>query len=163
MIFLGIDPGVSGGVAVVDEDEQIVRIDKFKDLTGKDTADLIKNIILATPTGAECFAVLELVGVMPKQGISSAGKFMRHYGNLEAMLWAHCVKFEYVTPGKWQKEMGCLTHGNKNITKSKAQHMFPLQFVTHAIADAMILSAYARRIWRAREGSGNELQESKES
>jgi hypothetical protein len=42
--------------------------------------------------------------------------------------------------------MSCLTKGDKNVTKSRAQELFPEVKVTHAIADALLIAEYGRRI-----------------
>jgi hypothetical protein len=42
----------------------------------------------------------------------------------------------------WQKALGCLTKGDKNITKRKAQEMFPGIKVTHATADSLLIAHY---------------------
>lgn len=44
--------------------------------------------------------------------------------------------------------MGCLTNGDKNITKQRAQQLFPSAKVTHKIADALLLAEYCRRVHR---------------
>jgi hypothetical protein len=42
--------------------------------------------------------------------------------------------------------MGCLTKGDKNVSKRKAQELFPSTKVTHAIADSMLIAAYGRKM-----------------
>jgi crossover junction endodeoxyribonuclease RuvC len=90
-------------------------------------------------------AAIEQVHAMPKQGVASSFKFGQSYGFLRAMLIAFGIRFESVTPGKWQRELGCLSRGRKNVTKAKAQETFPGVKCTHAISDALLLAAYARR------------------
>jgi len=41
--------------------------------------------------------------------------------------------------------MGCLTKGDKNVSKRRAQELFPALKVTHAIADALLIAEFARR------------------
>lgn len=91
-------------------------------------------------------AMLEKVHAMPKQGVSSTFKFGVGYGGLRMALTAMAIPFDEVTPQRWQKEMGCLTGGDKNISKRKAEDLFPNIRITHAIADALLIAEYARRI-----------------
>jgi hypothetical protein len=56
------------------------------------------------------------------------------------------IPFEEVSPVKWQKVMGCLSKGDKNVTKAAAQRLFPDIKITHAIADALLIAEYGRRI-----------------
>ncbi len=93
-------------------------------------------------------ATLEKVGPMPKQGISSTAKFMRHYGLLEGLLIALKVPYTLTRPQEWQKAMACLTKGDKNVSKAKAQQLWPHLKITHAIADALLLAEHCRRTHR---------------
>ena len=78
-------------------------------------------------------------------GVKSAFTFGNGYGHLEMALTAAGIPFERVRPQVWQKEMGCLTKGDKNVSKRKAQELFPGTKVTHAIADSMLIAAYGER------------------
>ncbi len=49
------------------------------------------------------------------------------------------------------KTLDCMTGGDKNVTKRKAQELFPEIKVTHAIADALLIGEYARRDIEERE------------
>jgi len=42
--------------------------------------------------------------------------------------------------------MGCMTKGDKNVSKRKAQELFPSMKVTHASADALLIAEYGRRM-----------------
>jgi hypothetical protein len=57
-------------------------------------------------------------------------------------LTAAGIPFTRVRPQIWQKELNCLTGGQKNITKQRAQELFPSIKVTHAIADALLIAKY---------------------
>jgi len=65
-------------------------------------------------------------------------------GKWEAM--SDKVPFDTVTPQTWQKALRCLSRGDKNVTKSRAQGLFPNVFkITHANADALLLAHYTRQ------------------
>lgn len=81
---------------------------------------------------------------MPKQGVASSFKFGRSYGFLIGLLTGLRIPYEFVTPQKWQKAMGCLTHGDKNISKAAAQRRWPNEKWTHATADAGLIAEYGR-------------------
>jgi hypothetical protein len=57
-------------------------------------------------------------------------------------LTAACIPFARIRPQVWQKELGCLTKGDKNVSKRKAQELFPSMKVTHATADALLIAKY---------------------
>ena len=145
-IIIGIDPGQSGGIAIIDSGKMIA----FRmPLTERDTWDVLSYRREPHPR----IAYLEKVGPMPKQGVSSTWKFGQHYGMLRAFLIAADIPFETVSPAKWQRAMGCLTKGDKNVSKRKAQELFPnatictkTKKITHAVADAMLIAEYGRRL-----------------
>lgn len=61
---------------------------------------------------------------------------------------AHQVPFTEVTPQKWQRAMGCLSGGDKNVTKARAQQLWPTLKLTHANSDAYLLAEYARKFFK---------------
>lgn len=140
MKFIGMDPGASGAIAVLDREH--VHCVLMRE-TPKDVSDF-----LSEHGGLDCVAYIEKVHSMPGQGVASSFKFGWSAGFLEGLLVANEIRYELVRPQKWQKEMGCLTKGDKNVTKRKAQQLFPSVKITHANADALLLAEYCRRMCR---------------
>ena len=136
---LGIDPGQAGGIALL-EDGQLAKAWKMPD-TEHDVFDLILDA--AAPVRA--IAYIELAHSMPKQGVASSFKFGVGYGGLRMALIAAEVPFHTVQPHVWQAATGSLGHGDKNVTKRRAQEWFPGIQVTHALADALLIAAYGYR------------------
>jgi hypothetical protein len=148
MIHLGFDPGGSGGFAVVDQDGGFVHAQKFGDLTERDIWDAVKAFTLGNDIG---LVMCEAVHSMPKQGVASSFKFGASYGFLRGILVASAVRYEFVSPQKWQGKLGCRTGGDKNKSKAAAQQRHPGHKITHAIADALLIAEYARRMYREHE------------
>ena len=129
-------------------------VEKMPD-TLQDLWELLVSISLPTGKGwpEPCRAYIENVTPMPSfgngprrsMGATSAFAFGRGVGNLEMALTAAGIPFDRVTPQKWQKAMGCLTKGDKNVSKRRAQELFPGMKVTHATADALLICEYGRR------------------
>ncbi len=142
-VFIGIDPGQSGGIAIVCEMERSRTTLAYNmPDTESDTADILREYqqYAAITT---CF--IEAVHSMPKQGVASSFKFGRSYGFLRGLLIGLKIPFEEITPQTWQKEMNCRTGGDKNVSKAKAQQLWPELKITHALADALLLAECARR------------------
>lgn len=150
MNFIGIDPGMSGGVVILIGDWIEPAVYPFKNMTEMDMHMIIKAYAV-TPDKAH--AMLERVGAFPGQGVASTWKFGQHYGFLRGILTAQAIPFELVGPQKWQTAMGCLTKGDKNISKAAAQRLFPAVKMTHAIADALLIAEYCRRTVNARSAA----------
>ena len=151
MITIGIDVGKSGGIAWIDETGKAC-VEKMPD-TLKDLWELIeKDILHATGnlhfgnSTRNCKAYLEQISSSPQMGVVSAFTFGNGYGHLEMALTAAGIPFERVRPQVWQKAMGCLTKGDKNVSKRKAQELFPHLKITHATADACLIAEYGRRL-----------------
>ena len=138
-LYIGIDPGLSGGVAFVPE-SGTPWAHKMPE-TDRDLIDLIRDSI----NMFEARATLELVHSSPQMGVKSAFTFGEGFGRLQMVLTALGVPYERVRPAAWQKAMGCLTKGDKNVSKRRAQELFPAIKVPHAIADAILLAEFARR------------------
>lgn len=140
LFWLGCDPGASGGIGIISPSgPSAVKMPE----TEKDLFDLLSDLQFASE--GRIFAVCESVHSMPGQGVSSSFKFGMGFGALRMALVASSISHEYVTPQKWQKTLGCLTGGNKNVSKAACQRLFPAVKVTHAIADALLIAEYGRR------------------
>lgn len=137
--FVGIDPGKNGGIAVLDADGGVVEARQMPG-TERDLYDALAH------AGDRAHAVLELVRASPQMGVVSAFTFGRGYGAIRMALLALGVPFDEVTPPRWQATMQCRSKGDKNVTKRRAQELFPKVKMTHAIADALLLAAYCRRL-----------------
>jgi len=138
-VIVGIDPGESGGIAMLDlETKKILYVTKVKGLTELDIInilDLMYSTFIRT-------VYLEKVHAMPKQGVSSTFKFGKNYGFNRGVVLALRKPLIDVPPSTWQRHLGCLTGGDKNVTKSFAQQLYPDTKITHAIADAILIALY---------------------
>ena len=143
--FIGIDPGKSGGIAWVSNDRMHCAPMPHTD---REAFVLLEGVIDPDP-----FALLELVGAMPRQGLSSTFAFGQNYGLLRGLLTALECRWDTIRPQKWQAEFSLPTlnscAGSKAVKKrfhrQKAQQLFPTLKVTNATADALLICEYARR------------------
>jgi crossover junction endodeoxyribonuclease RuvC len=138
-LILGIDPGKSGGFALVTDTGAVVyAFDKHT------PTDIVQILKLVAPNIK--MAYLEQVSAMPKQGVCSVFTFGQNYGWWQGVLTALGIRIERVTPQKWQAYMKCRTGGDKNVSKARAQELFPEEKITHAVADALLIGEYGRRV-----------------
>lgn len=148
MIYLGIDPGASGGIAWWGPDGRL-----WAEPFGETERDVLDQFQRATAFSVcSTFAVIEAVHSFPGQGVASSFAFGRSYGFLRGLLVALGIPFESVSPARWQKAMGVPKTDKKDkkkATKARAQELFPHVRWTHRTADAGLLAEYCR-ITRAR-------------
>ena len=152
--IIGIDPGQSGGIAAVMGNGKV----KAWKMPATER-DLWEQIFCRLSWCHDPHIFLEKVGPQPtfgqdgkRQGISSTWKFAQHNGVLRGMIIASGIPSETASPQKWCAFFG-LKKGKdetqtawKNRHKAKAQELFPGISVTHAIADALLIMEYGRRI-----------------
>lgn len=143
-LYIGCDPGVSGCLALIGGDRKpsFQRLDE----TLKDVHSWLW-FAAAEIDDPSPVAVLERVASSPQMGVKSAFTFGQAYGSLEALLVAVGCRIERVSPAVWQKALGCRTKGDKNVTKARAQELFPGVKITHRNADALLLAEYGRRTY----------------
>lgn len=135
--ILGIDPGWSGGAALLDwQDGGVLSYRSFSTATETEIISAVKG--MANDANV-CY--LEKVHSMPKQGVASSFKFGWIYGILRGLVISRIRTIE-VSPQVWQKALGCLTRGDKNVSKAAAQRLFPGVKVTHGNADALLIAYY---------------------
>lgn len=164
MIFVGIDPGLTGGIAVIDKETRPIFVSAFHAIDGEfnhfQFADMLNDIRLAhpleIPPGTRMYVGLEKVNAMPGQGVSSMFKFGNTYGKIQGVLAAKHIPYELVTPQAWTKVMlaGENKDDKKNRGKLVAQRLWPelelrenerCRTVHSGMADALLIAEFMRR------------------
>jgi hypothetical protein len=151
MLTLGIDPGLSGALAILDADgnaELLADLPVIRDrsLAWID-AGTMQMLLVDAIRGRQCRAIVERVSAMPRQGIASAFTFGVGLGSLLAALQTLRLPIELVTPASWKLAMGL--GRDKRASIDKARLLFPSADLTLAKhdgrAEALLLAWYAQR------------------
>jgi len=103
-IFVGIDPGLDGGIACISH--RIARCwplptvgkGKYRELDLK----ALEAILRDSDLGAT-YAAIEHVHAMPKQGVSSTFRFGDGYGQIKGLLAGLGISYTLVRPQRWKK------------------------------------------------------------
>jgi len=179
-VFFGIDPGASGGIALLWDTGHLLRVVK---MPRTETDILLSFGSYWRPSRlalTNAHACIEKVHSFPGQGVASTFKFGRSYGFLRGCLIASKIPFEAITPRVWQKAMGIeprkktkvkirnfvgtvrqlkdtwdFTESKvqfKNRIKGVAQRLFPEEKITLATCDALLLAEFCRRKYFERLG-----------
>lgn len=142
-VWLGIDPGKNGGIAVIWESGRT-------DVQVYDSTALIKTA--RSIRDDDVIACVEKVGAMPKQGVTSTFNFGTGYGIIQGVLMAYNIPFQLVPPQKWKKEFGLNSDKQRSI--EVCQRLFPEVnlyrtercTVKHdGMAEALLMALYAKR------------------
>ena len=151
MLTLGIDPGLTGAVAVLDHDGQpelvadlpVIRDRSLAWIDGAELQTLIRDAVAGRP----CRAVIERVSAMPRQGVASSFTFGVAFGSVLSVVQALHLPLELVTPATWKRALGLTS--DKRGSLDRARLLFPtadLRLAKHdGRAEALLLAHYAIR------------------
>jgi len=121
---MAIDPGKLGCIALKN---------KFETLSFKmpGTPKEMYDFLMAWKTKVRKCLLEKIVPMAPNPKLVAA--FMKlhgHYRELRALLFAAGYTFDEIRPLAWQKEQNCITKGNKDVSKARAEALFPDHKVT---------------------------------
>ena len=142
MIYIGIDPGKGGALAIIDGN--MMNLIPFSE------TDYI-NAIKVVPSEL-AVACVEHVSAMPGQGVTSMFNFGQNFGYIKGLLEAFQIPYELVRPQKWKKEFGIT--GDKNSSVEVCKRLFPGVSLRRTercrkdddgMAEALLMAEYARR------------------
>jgi len=149
---IGIDPGATGAMVVLDEYN--IRIFNFKH-----TNSLTKRVSQITDQLDGTSPVyLEKVHAFPGQGVSATFTFGVNVGRIQGLLMSHHMAWKDVTPMMWQKELGLTgPYPTKALRKQahlkKALELYPSQkgLIDIHNADAVLIAEYGYRKEKQKE------------
>ena len=150
-VYCGFDPGKDGALAILGyrDDPVLVPFDE------EGYATWLRRLSLLTRNGIDgrVFCVVEHVGAMPGQGVTSCFSFGRGFGFILGLLTAFCHPYELVRPQKWKKEFSCTS--DKNTSIEVAKRLFPGVDLRRTpkctkphdgMAEALLMAEYAKRL-----------------
>ena len=162
-IIIGIDPGVSGALAVIhptgytSHDTPTVKVKVGKGMRTRydlqEMVSLVKRILdnaTSNDLTVECW--LENVHAMPGQGVSSMFSMGRGLGNWEAIIATMRIPLNYVSPVRWKNTIMDGMGKEKDAAVLKAQQIFPLAVLRtergrllDGRAEALLIAEYGLR------------------
>lgn len=104
MIIVGMDPGLSGGISILDQEKMSLEVHPMPTISNgrKDVLDPagIARILVEAKVDRAC---IEKVGAMPGQGVTSMFSFGYGAGVLEGICAALQIPYSFVIPQTWMK------------------------------------------------------------
>lgn len=151
MIVIGIDPGLSGAIVVLENGVPIewtsmptMKTGSANRVNASALAAFIRPLVYADQ---DIIAYVELVASMPKQGVASMFSFGHAAGVVQGVLGALEIPVAMVTPATWKKRAGLIGQ-DKDAARVKAIQMFPSwrdldkKGKGQALADAALIAIY---------------------
>ena len=131
MIIIGIDPGLSGGIAVLDNNKKVLELfdmpvmaDGKKNKKQLNSALLAKLIKESTSNTSESAVIVEQVNAMPGEGVTSMFNFGQTFGAIKGICATLELPIFFVRPSKWKKHFE-LINSSKDASRTKAIEMYP--------------------------------------
>jgi crossover junction endodeoxyribonuclease RuvC len=130
MKIIGIDPGLSGAIAVLENNKVLNIFDMPVMSEGKknkrqlNSAQLVSLLKDNLEPNKETVVVVEQVNAMPGQGVTSMFNFGQTFGAIKGVCAAMELPIFFVRPSKWKKHFE-LINSSKDSSRTKAIEMYP--------------------------------------
>jgi hypothetical protein len=163
MIYVGIDPGIHGGIAFLADRPHLKAMPESLE-------DFVEYISWASSN--PCVFLIEEQHAFPGyrkeihqqgevqfeinkpiRGVNATWTFAQHYGEIRGALAGMGIKPNYILPREWMKALGIAPKLKtetqtqwKNRLKQKAMDLFPGIKITKAVSDALLIAEVCRRM-----------------
>ena len=144
--YIGIDPGKSGGIMVINESGEATAYkcpEKVFDMA------ILFRLLLGNTAPDDVNLLIERVWARPGNAVRAAFTYGVNYGQWLGIAASHEVKMHTTLPNTWIKWVGCPkglpVKERKHWLRDKAKELYPdLKKVTLATADAILITHYAK-------------------
>jgi crossover junction endodeoxyribonuclease RuvC len=155
---IGIDPGLSGAIALLRSNGELLLedmpiLDVAKKVIDEHQLASILDRLGSVEPGTVVY--LERVGVRPGEGPVGAFTFGRGYGLIRGVCIANFLRIEDVTPAAWKKAQG--VKGEKDVSRERASQLLPRHAhlwprkKDHGRAEAALIAVHGTQQERTRE------------
>ena len=130
MKVIGIDPGLSGAIAILENNKVLNLFDIPVMSEGKKNKRQLNSALLVSLLKENIFkneevsVVVEQVNAMPGQGVTSMFNFGQTFGAIKGICAALNLPIFFVRPSKWKKHFE-LINSSKDSSRTKAIEMYP--------------------------------------
>lgn len=159
--ILGIDPGLRGALAILDEKHRVIKAIEDMPLKTVGHKSRVDLFLLSTFIGAYApdirLAITEDLFGMPGQSTQSTFQLGRSLGELEGIITAYFIPITRVRPAIWKSFFGL--SADKQLSLDKAKNLFPdsqshfARKKDDGRAEAVLLAAYGSLVLRGSYGA----------
>jgi crossover junction endodeoxyribonuclease RuvC len=166
-LFCGVDPGLFGAVAALDEtgylifaeDTPVIAVKRGRTPKGNvktrhlylptAMADVLTENLLKDVERPDAVIVgIEAVHSMPRQGVHAMFEMGRGLGLWQGIVAALRLPLEMVDPVRWKREMGIPAGSDKRASVELALRLFPrapIKRTQDGRADSVLIAEWLRR------------------
>lgn len=120
-LTVGIDPGMTGALAILNSDNQLIAIHDLPFIGKRLNAALLQTLLLEH--NGQRHAWVEESQSFPGQGVSSAFNYGTGYGTILGVLAATQIPYRTVRPAIWKKAMQL--GRDKTDSRRRATELWP--------------------------------------
>ena len=130
MRIIGVDPGLTGAIAILDGNKVInlfempVMAEGKKNKRQLNSAQLVSIIKENIKNKEDTAVIVEQVNAMPGQGVTSMFNFGQTFGAIKGVCAALELPIFFVRPSKWKKHFE-LINSSKDSSRTKVIEMYP--------------------------------------
>ena len=130
MIIIGIDPGVSGAICILNNGKIIELYEMPTMIDGKKNKKQVNGAEITNIFQKELIneknskVIIEHVSAMPGQGVTSMFNFGQSFGVVKGICAALRLPLYFVRPVKWKKHFN-LINSQKDASRTKVIEIFP--------------------------------------
>lgn len=152
MIYIGVDPGKSGGYAWFQPGYYKPLLEPTVEVYPWDDDAFVKHMREIEMRKCGYIACIEKVGAMPGQGVTSMFNFGKSAGFIEGVLTALGIPYQLIPPKKWKGEFGL--NSDKAASVAVCKKLFPDVSLRRSdrcrkdddgMAEALLMALYANR------------------
>jgi len=164
-LFIGIDPGMNGGIAFINAEMDSYGIKTIRcPKTVHEMAEMFSTGVNLSSDPENIILFIEHVWSFPGDGRVGAFRFGYNYGLWKGIVGANELDMFNISPRKWQGELdvpdGLKGRERKKWLKEYAESLFPNIKITYNTSDAILIANYAKDCYLEFLESGTPMPES---
>lgn len=168
MITVGIDPGLTGAIAVLNHRRELHQLEDLptivraaggfvpRQIDGFTLATMLREMLAGWDRN-EVMVAIEMVGPMPKQGTSSVFAFGLAAGAIEGVIAGLGLPHQLVKPQAWKKHLkipmgkAAAKQNTKELARSAALRLYPDKRLSrkrdHNRAEAVLIARWCNEVF----------------
>lgn len=149
MTIIGIDPGITGGIAILDEHS--AECEELLHINGDLCVSNLRSTLMRVKPD---IVMVEEVNPMPKQAVQSIRTSCTNYGQILGVVRTLQIPLRTVRPSTWTKALfGKGQLDGKNTARAYVERVYPLfeyqhfnKAIREGVIDALCIAEYCRRL-----------------
>lgn len=148
-LVLGVDPGLTGGLALLGRAGQVVAAEAMPVL--RNTVPTIDaralGAFLRAAQGEEVFAYVERAQAFPRMAVSSVFNYGVVFGAILQALHDLDIGIEFVQAAKWKRDLGLTSDKGRSIDRVRLLYpTLPMKKSEDGIAEAILIARWGAGI-----------------